>query len=165
MNFIKLFLVRLGCLCGERTVHLVDASVNYLEVGRWMKAKGFYTSQWTKSREEMFQQLAARIGGRRVLYLEFGVANGGSKRYWSNLLKNPDRCLHGFDTFEGLQLDWKLDKRKDTFSAGGKLPQDDVRVKFIKGLFEETLAKYVLPDHGILVINIDCDLYSSGFSC
>jgi len=164
MNFIKLFLVRLGCLCGERTVHFLDALVNYLEVGRWMKAKGFCTSRWANSREEMFQQLAARVVGRRVLYLEFGVANGDSMRYWSKLLKNPDCRLHGFDTFEGLPLDWKIDKRKDAFSTGGRLPQiDDARVKFFKGLFEETLAKYVVPDYDILVINIDCDLYSSTF--
>ena len=65
--------------------------------------------------------------------------------------------IFGFRT-----LDWKIDKRKDAFSTGGRLPQiDDARVKFLKGLFQETLAKYVLPDHDILVINIDCDLYSS----
>ena len=65
--------------------------------------------------------------------------------------------IFGFRT-----LDWKIDKRKDAFSTGGRLPQiDDARVNFFKGLFEETLAKYVLPDHDILAINIDCDPYSS----
>ncbi len=33
--------------------------------------------------------------------------------------------------------------------------------KFFKGPFEETLPNYVLPDHEMLVINIDCDLYLS----
>lgn len=162
MDLIKLLLVKLGSLCGERTIHFLDSSVNYLEVGRWMKARSFHTSRRVKTREELFEQLAARLRDSRVLYLEFGVAQGDSIRYWSKLLTNPGCQLHGFDTFEGLPFDWKIHTKKGAFSTGGKLPQiDDARVKFFKGSFEETLPDYTLPDYETLVINIDCDLYLS----
>jgi hypothetical protein len=114
------------------------------------------------SREELFWKLAAQIRYKEVLYLEFGVAAGDSIRYWSQLLKNPRSHLHGFDTFEGFPFDWRANLVKGAFSTGGKTPLiDDPRVKFYKGLFEETLPHYPLPEHEVLVINIDCDLYSS----
>jgi hypothetical protein len=95
------------------------------------------------------------------LYLEFGVANGASMRYWSELLSRPDAILHGFDTFEGLPEDWGL-ADKGAYTAGGRIPViADRRVSFFKGLFQETLPRYVLPSHEILIVNIDCDLYSS----
>lgn len=162
MDPFKVFLVKLGTFCGERTIHFLNSSVNYIETGQWMKTKGFHTTNRVKKREELFCQIASRIADKKVLYLEFGVAKGDSIRYWSELLKNPRCHLHGFDTFEGLPVDWRLGSKKGAFSTGGQLPQIyDTRVKFFKGLFEETLPHYIPPDHETLVINIDCDLYLS----
>jgi hypothetical protein len=48
------------------------------------------------------------------------------------------------------------------YSQGGKAPEiADPRVTLFKGLFEETLPKYTPPAHDVLIVNIDCDLYSS----
>jgi len=158
----KRLLLRLGSLCGATLLRGFDSTLSYLEVGHWMKGRGIDPAERMPSREELFRKLAAQIGDKEVLYLEFGVAAGASIRCWSQLLENPRSQLHGFDTFEGLPLDWRGDLGKGTFSTGGKTPQiDDPRVKFYKGLFEETLPHYVPPEHEVLVINIDCDLYSS----
>jgi hypothetical protein len=57
---------------------------------------------------------------------------------------------------------WKDDHLKGRFAMGGQPPHiADVRVKFFKGWFNETLPNYSIPPHEELVINIDCDLYSS----
>jgi hypothetical protein len=162
MDPLKAFLVEVGSRCGQKTLHFLNSSVNYLEVGHWMKSRGFQTSKRLSKRRELFHQIAERIGHKKVLYLEFGVAKGASMRYWSNLLTNPGSALHGFDSFEGLPEDWRLGDQKGAYSAGGSTPEiADPRVKFFKGLFQESLPNYRLPEHENLIINIDCDLYSS----
>lgn len=112
-------------------------------------------------REDVFQTVACHICNRRVLYLEFGVAQGESMRWWSKALKHPKTTLHGFDSFEGLPEGggpWQ----KGEFSTQGKAPLiDDPRVKFFKGWFDQVLPTYTLPAHDVLVINLDPDLYSS----
>jgi hypothetical protein len=161
MDPLKALLVGLGSHCSQKTLHFLHSSVNYMEVGRWMKSHGFHLSKRLHKRRELFHQIAEKVGSKKVLYLEFGVAKGASMRYWSNLLSNPASSLHGFDTFEGLPEEWRLGD-KGAYSAGGRVPEiADPRVKFFKGLFQETLPGYVLPDHENLIINIDCDLYSS----
>ena len=162
MNSIKTLLVELGSFCGQKTIHLLNSSVNYLEVGHWVRSHGFHTRDRVNRRRELFDQIAQRVGQKNVLYLEFGVAAGASMRYWSKLLKDSSSHLHGFDTFVGLPSDWRMGDKKGAYSAGGLLPQiNDPRAKFFKGLFEQTLPSYLPPIHESLVINIDCDLYSS----
>jgi hypothetical protein len=98
-----------------------------------------------------------------VLYLEFGVAEGASMRYWSRLLDNPESRLHGFDSFEGLPEDWAFGWQAGCFSVQGKPPEfDDPRVELFTGWFTDTLPYYVWPEsYEKLVVCIDCDLYSS----
>src|SRR5271156_1541227 len=103
---IRMFLIWFGSVCGERTTYLLNSLVNYVAVGRWMTAKGFYTSERVERREELYRRLAEQIADKKVLYLEFGVAFGDSIRYWSQLLKSERAHLHGFDSFEGLPLNW-----------------------------------------------------------
>ena len=159
---IRMFLIWFGSVCGERTTYLLNSLVNYVAVGRWMTAKGFYTAERVARREELYRRLAEKIADKRVLYLEFGVAFGDSIKHWSKLLRNPAAHLHGFDSFEGLPTNWHAFAPKGSYSTNGVLPKiDDPRVKFYKGLFEQTLPRYTFPDYEVLVINIDCDLYAS----
>jgi hypothetical protein len=82
-------------------------------------------------------------------------------RYWSQHLKHPQTQLHGFDSFEGLPeagAVWS----KGEFDVGGNMPQiPDPRVQFHKGWFDQVLPSFAIPDHEVLVVNIDADLYSS----
>lgn len=162
MPSIKPLLVRLGRLSGERPIHLLDAALSYLTVGHWAAARDFRLAAPAASREELFAAIAREVAERRVLYLEFGVAFGDSIRSWSELLRAPDAHLHGFDSFEGLPESWNRHTPKGAYSTGGQVPEiDDPRVRFFKGLFEETLADYEPPDHDVLIVNIDCDIYPS----
>jgi hypothetical protein len=103
------------------------------------------------------------VAESEVLYLEFGVARGSSIRQWSELLRNPHSSLHGFDSFLGLPHDWSLEgHERGYFSTGGRPPEiDDPRVQFFVGWFEETLPSYQWPEHEVLVVLMDADLYSS----
>jgi len=158
----RYLLTEVGRILSQPTIGRLDNALNYLAVGQWMRANGFSTRRRYKTREQLYDIVGNRVGSQDVLYLEFGVWQGDSIRYWSKLLKNPLSKLHGFDSFEGLPEDWLHDRPKGCFSTDGQLPViDDDRVKFLKGWFEDTLRTYEVPPHEKLVINIDADLYSS----
>lgn len=158
----KRMLTHLGALSSKTTIHALNAMLNYLEVGRWMREHGFVPAPRCARREELFDRIAAEVAGKDVLYLEFGVHRGASIACWSGLLKGPNDHLHGFDSFEGLPEDWNAMVGKGHFSTDGQAPViDDPRVRFFKGWFEDTLPRYTPPEHNQLIINIDADLYSS----
>lgn len=155
-------LTRIGARLGPKTVWQLNHCLNYLEVGRWMHAKGFDANGRLNTREEIFDVVVDQVRDKDVLYLEFGVFKGVATRYWSEHLKNSDSKLHGFDSFEGLPEEWFPGQGKGRFNMDGKLPQiDDPRVKFFKGYFNETLPDYKCPSREVLVVNLDADLYSS----
>ncbi len=115
------------------------------------------------TRDDLYRHLASRLK-EPISYLEFGVWQGASIKSWCSLNKHPESRFYGFDTFDGLPEDWESDHPKGTFSTGGKTPQiDDTRVKFIKGLFQDTLREFLskTPLQNRLVVNVDCDIYTA----
>ena len=163
----KYLLTRIGEHCSRVHIHRINSTANYLELGRWFRQKGLHipprlNGGCETSRHRLFNLMAAELGDRKVLYLEFGVWKGESIRYWTDCLTNPTSMLHGFDSFEGLPEDFNIAVGKFSFSTHGVVPTvEDKRVKFFKGWFEETLARYSVPDHDVMVVNLDADLYSS----
>jgi hypothetical protein len=158
---LKYLLTRVGERLTPIAIHNLNGVVNYLEIGRWMRARGFGTSHRYPRREQLFDLVGAQVGDKEVLYLEFGVHEGEATRYWSKLLRNPNSKLHGFDSFEGLPESYDL-YPLGHFSLHGTIPQiDDCRVQFFKGWFSETLVDYQLPSREVLILNLDADLYSS----
>ena len=166
MSEMKLLAMRAMARLGEHLpapfVQDLRRATSQIETGRWMKSRGFSLPKWSPSREALWELVADKIANERVLYLEFGVYQGNSIRKWAALLKNPESRLFGFDSFEGLPERWRSDHRTGTFDTGGAIPHvNDPRVQFIKGWFDQTLPTQQFPEHDRLVINIDCDLYSS----
>lgn len=161
LAWFKYFLTRLGDKCSLDWLLRVQAFVNYMRLGRWMRDHGFVFPRRVRNRREVWAAVAERIRDRPVLYLEFGVFEGAATRFWSRALKHPDTRLHGFDSFEGLPEEgacWE----KNEFDLKGKPPViDDPRVEFHKGWFDQVLPGYRVPPHELLVINMDADLYSS----
>ena len=113
-----------------------------------------------------------------ITYLEFGVFQGNSILNASKIFKHEKSRFIGFDTFEGLPEPYEpANHPKGQFSTDGNIPViDDSRVDFIKGLFQDTLDKFLenyssLDKYGTelgnqqLVINMDADLYSSTLYC
>jgi O-methyltransferase len=70
--------------------------------------------------------------------------------------------LHGFDSFVGLPEEWADKRSGEIFNAAGEIPViADPRVQFFKGWFDQVLPTYVVPDHELLILIMDADLYSS----
>ncbi|MGC2445396.1 TylF/MycF/NovP-related O-methyltransferase [Candidatus Binatus sp.] len=162
LRTVKNLATRLGPILSKEMIHTLDASISYLETGRWLKSQGIVVPRRVESRVNVYDQLINALRDQPILYLEFGVWQGRSIRYWSERLRNPDSRFHGFDSFEGLPESWNMLFKKGLFSTNGQPPRiDDPRVEFFKGWFEETLPHYRPPPHSQLVINIDADLYSS----
>jgi hypothetical protein len=64
-------------------------------------------------------------------------------RKWATLNINPGSRFFGFDTLEGLPESW-LGLEASHFSTGGNFPDiEDSRVKFYKGLFQDTLGEFL----------------------
>jgi len=143
-------------------IRFLNSTINYLEVGRWLKFRGYASVPRVSTRTDLHLALAKRFAAERVLYLEFGVYRGASLRRWAAASPNAASEFHGFDSFQGLPEDWDAVRRKGTFNMNGILPQfDDPRVVLHVGLFSETLPGFAIPPHNRLVMNIDADLYSS----
>jgi hypothetical protein len=75
--------------------------------------------QSCKGRERMYDYVNEfSIKGEAIDYLEFGVWNGRSIRYWANLNKNENSRFFGFDSFQGLPEDWRPDRPKEALRRG-----------------------------------------------
>lgn len=125
------------------------------------------TSETTRSREELWDRCLENQNGinNSLTYIEFGVFEGYSIRYFSNKNNNQNSVFIGLDTFEGLPENW-TDMPKGHFNLHGVTPSiNDKRVIFYKGMFQDTwdqvsesLAKREISK---LIVHYDADLYSS----
>jgi O-methyltransferase len=85
-------------------------------------------------------------------------------REWVKLNPHQDGRFIGFDSFEGLPEDWRAEKGRGHFNVGGATPLiDDLRVKFVKGWFENTVPEFArdFSTKNRLVVHLDADLYGS----
>lgn len=125
----------------------------------------FYLSNWDyNKRYKLYEFLLnhEQLTGP-VNYLEFGVAEGHSFKWWAEHNKDTSSRFYGFDTFTGLPEDWDQFRAGD-MSVGGNVPQiNDSRVKFLKGLFQDTLPPFLngFDNTARKILHLDADLYTS----
>jgi hypothetical protein len=167
-SLLKQFLAWVGQRLPQRHLVSLQATMNYILIGRWMSDRGFRFQNRVKQRQQVWSSVAKQVCDQKVLYLEFGVRYGDSMRYWSAALKHPETRLHGFDSFIGLPEQGGFDGQEGApwaagqFDTGGQIPViEDRRVQFFKGWFNEVLPTYHPPAHDVLVVFMDADLYSS----
>lgn len=140
---------------------------NYLLIfGEWLKEHA--TANNFETGYALYQYLNHEIiGDAAIDYLEFGVYNGYSFKTWLALHSHPNSRFFGFDSFEGLPEDWQMFSQvlpKGTFDMGGTPPVvKDARATFIKGIFQESLPRFLkhFTPQNRLFIHCDADLYSS----
>ncbi|MCA9037516.1 MAG: class I SAM-dependent methyltransferase [Planctomycetaceae bacterium] len=158
---LKRLLTVFGRVLPAAVIRNLVSMTMYLQLGKWAKNHGFEFSFRSRNRDDVFRFVSEKLKNEKAVYLEFGVFEGNSMRFWSDHLLNPESQLHGFDSFEGLPEAGGL-WFKGEFDVGGKIPAiDDPRVKFHKGWFDQVLPGFKMPEHDVLIINIDADLYSS----
>jgi O-methyltransferase len=141
------------------------------EFSRWREQNSkpafndFFLPEWNyDKRYDLYEFLhsSENLTGP-INYLEFGVAQGHSFKWWAGKNQNPDARFYGFDTFTGLPEAWDQFKAGD-MTTHGKTPDiDDARVEFLKGLFSDTLPDFLkrLDRSKRNVVHLDADLYSS----
>ncbi len=122
---------------------------------RWNYQKRYSLYQWVMSNEQLSEI--------PINYLEFGVADGHSFRWFVQQNHNQQSCFHGFDTFTGLPEDFGVYKKGD-FNRNQHPPGiADGRVSFHAGLFQQTLPGFLnsLKKENRNIVMLDADLYSS----
>jgi O-methyltransferase len=146
---------------------------NTLSLTKWMSLqdrKGilndFYTAKRDYSKRYiLYKYVSDTLNLRDTVfdYIEFGVAGGYSFRWWVSNSLNRECRFYGFDTFEGLPEAWGTFNKSD---MAAEVPViNDNRVKFVKGLFQNTLPDF-LKEHNMKngsrkIIHLDADLFSS----
>jgi hypothetical protein len=157
-------LIRAGAHMSAERLYDVSCVLGALTLGHW--ARGLEQPiGGTKARDERtetFHDALALLDTPNPLYLEFGVWEGWSLRWWVQHLAASEARFVGFDSFAGLPEQWRPDYPPGTFDADGRPPPiADPRVSFEVGLFNQTLPRFAMPEHDRLLVNMDCTLYSS----
>jgi len=109
-------------------------------------------------RDSFYRKCISLVEGRKGLFLEFGVFQGGTINYLSSLI--PNKKFYGFDSFEGLPEDWVGIVGKGHFKTN--IPKVNDNVDLVVGWFDKTLDKFLEEhDETISFVHLDADLYSS----
>jgi Methyltransferase domain len=165
ISFARSALLRVGRHASPGQLDSLRSILSYLELGSWLESERSESSPEPVTNSfALFELARRRLTGQMPLYLEFGVFEGVSMRWWSRHLSQPGATLVGFDSFEGLPEDWRHDTKVGHFRTSGPPHIHDSRVSFQVGWFDNTLRQFAIPDHDQLIINIDCDLYSSALT-
>jgi hypothetical protein len=133
---------------------------NYL---LWVKNE-FPNPRLFWNREQLWKeiiQISKIESSGKVNVLEFGVAWGYATNWFMSNVGNKNVFWQGFDTFTGLPRSWR-NLENGHFSNSGDFPKIlDPRVKFHKGLVEETLLGIDTTDlnQNKLILFFDLDLY------
>lgn len=140
-------------------------------LSKWRKSikapeyNDFYTNHFiSERREKLFDYILNKEHlDSEIYYIEFGVAFGKSFKWWLSHNKNKNAKFFGFDTFDGLPEDWNLFKKGEMTTAGMMPLINDDRHEFLKGLFQDTLPKFLknFKSDKRILLHLDADLYSS----
>jgi len=114
-------------------------------------------------REDLFRYLIAKEELDAIDYLEFGVAEGCSFKWWVENNKNEKSRFIGFDTFTGLPEDWGPFKKGDMSANNAPPLIEGKRHEFIQGLFQQSLPEFLkrFEFNHRKVIHMDADLYTA----
>jgi len=94
------------------------------------------------------------------LFLEFGVRTGKTINHIAR--EHPGEPIFGFDSFEGLPVEWSGWIQDEGIFATDERPDVRANVELVVGLFDQTLPRFVSEHPSIVAFaHIDSDIYSS----
>ncbi|MBI2257940.1 MAG: class I SAM-dependent methyltransferase [Flavobacteriia bacterium] len=146
---------------------------NTVQLSKWIHNQekkdilnDFYTSKRDYAKKYVLHEYIInkyKLDENPFDYLEFGVFEGNSFKWWLNRCKNINHKFYGFDTFEGLPEQWGTYEKGEMLA---KLPDiNDDRSKLYKGLFQDTLPVFIenktIDKERRKIIHLDADLFSS----
>lgn len=153
--------------------HPLLTCYNIISLSKWIHSQDksnilndFYTPKRDYTKRYLLYKFVVEkleLKNQPFDYLEYGVSQGHSFRWWVGNCTNSESRFYGFDTFEGLPENW------GTFNKGdmnANIPDlNDNRAHFIKGLFQETLNDFLvktsLNNEKRKIVHLDADLFSS----
>ena len=151
---IKYIYAVIDIIALKESKDLISGSTQISNNFKWDKKKIRF-DVWDKfmSKEDFANQ--------RIQFLEFGVFEGESIKYFADKLLNKENIFIGYDTFYGLPTDWQS-ASKGMFSTDGKVPETkDKRIRFVRGIFQETFDNSIIDKNIKTIIHFDADMYSS----
>lgn len=145
---------RLIELLNERNKRAARDTYDFIDAN--MQEALFWNDQFHPIKENADEIL--RLGGA---ILDLGVYKGGSTRSLCRIF--PDKDVHGFDSFEGLPVDWSHAPKGQFGEIKGVLPDLPDNAKLYKGWFDDTLPQWAAnyDKETIALLRVDCDIYSS----
>ena len=144
----------------EKKIKFIAESKDFLEHNEFNK----------KIRNVVWDEIQKYLGASsKIIYIELGVWEGYSINYFSKLFINKYSQFNGFDTFKGMPESWRHMK-VGHYNQFENLPKfSDNRIKFYKGIFQETLENFLkninVDKDTKILINFDCVLYTSTLFC
>jgi O-methyltransferase len=152
-------------------IHLLNFTVYIAKLSKWISKhkknckNDFYTRTFDyNKRESLYEQVITDCNlDSNIDYLEFGVSQGTSFKWWINRIKNQDARFYGFDTFTGLPEAWGPFKKGDMGNGNNPPVIDDDRHEFYQGLFQQTLLPFLSKYNSDKrkVIHMDADIYTA----
>ena len=138
------------CMFREATIdsaHFINENLRNARV---------FPNRWSMLENSLIEEVDERLG----LIMEFGVYKGRSINFISSLMSFKE--VLGFDSFEGLPVDWFAGFTKGSFGIKGEVPTVNENVRIIKGWFDQTLPEFLkTTEENVSFIHIDCDVYES----
>lgn len=160
-NNARRSIMRAGRVGGARIQKRAETLNRFTTMGAWASSiDGGIPKHW-HDRYDLFREALKHVTGASPLYLEFGVYQGDTLRWWCENVSSPGARFVGFDSFEGLPEDWHEHAKAGLFAVDTIPEPPDDRASFEVGWFDQTVPGFTLPPHDQLIVNIDSDLYSS----
>ncbi len=169
----KRALLRAGAHSSEKTLHYVNGLLDYLELGWWLRRHDLAGGITLPSCAAVYAEIAAGVGERPVLYLQFGADDPLVVERWVKLLPSPETRLHVFAPTGDNARSWipargRGHRWEDPVGddAAERQPSprprpDDARVRHFEGPMEAILDSYEWDDPEIVIAMLDTDYYSS----
>lgn len=158
----------------EITMHVAKRtfynSIRYLEHQELVKSANFIqpflrkVSLFDNKKGGYFQFVMNQTSkDKKGLWLEFGVRDGVSAKFFSNFAKDhaKNSVLYGFDSFEGIRNNWSsIDEPVGSFSLNAKVPKKIKHCEFIVGWIEDTLDEFLnIHQECVNFVHFDLDVY------
>ena len=169
----KVALLRAGSRSSEKTIHYLNALFDYAELGWWLRSHEFSGGFRLSSCLDMPGVIAADVGVRPVLYIQFGAEDEDMAPRWAHALRHPETRLHVFDAAEDRQGQWLpargrghwWESQRSTRSAPAdekaRLEALDPRGEYFSGALPDLFAGYEWPEAEIVVAVFDTDHYGT----
>ena len=104
---------------------------NFIRLSSWISQNrnlaynDYYSGKGSYyDRYKLYQHIVDNeIKETAINYLEFGVGDGETMKWWAKNLTNKHNLFYGFDTFQGIPEAWGV-YEKGAFSQHGKKPSN-----------------------------------------